>query len=324
MSLRSFQAVRTVAKATYICHYGIMRIGNFELPEPVPELRNPHVISSLTPWIDAGSVGSLTLERLERYMGATELGQLSRPGMYFDFTRYRPVMYVENGQRRMNIPNTHLRYATGPGDIDFIFMHTLEPHSFAEDYIDSIMEVFDYLKVKRFCRVGAMYDAVPHTRPLLVMGTLNGGPLTNVPGVEATRRRPYQGHTSIMNLVGVRVADTGVENMTLMVRLPHYVELEADFAGRTAALKVLCNLYNLPPEYHISQRDSQQYARVTTEMQNNPQVRALVERLEADYDQRIGAARHDEEEPSEGNFKLPPAVEQFLGELGNLGDDESK
>ena len=47
-----------------------MRVGEFELNEPLPGLRNPHVIASLTPWIDAGSVGSLSLERLERFMGA--------------------------------------------------------------------------------------------------------------------------------------------------------------------------------------------------------------------------------------------------------------
>ena len=76
-----------------------MRIGKFELNEPLPTLRSPHVIASLTPWIDAGSVGSLTIERLERYMEATDLGKLEKPGAFFDFTRYRPVVYYDNGVR---------------------------------------------------------------------------------------------------------------------------------------------------------------------------------------------------------------------------------
>jgi hypothetical protein len=33
-----------------------MRIKAFELEEPVPELREPHVIAMLEPWIDAGNV----------------------------------------------------------------------------------------------------------------------------------------------------------------------------------------------------------------------------------------------------------------------------
>ena len=71
-----------------------MRVGEFEIQEPLPALREPHVIASLTPWIDAGSVGSLSIERLERYMRAEDMGGLATPGRYFDFTRYRPVVYI--------------------------------------------------------------------------------------------------------------------------------------------------------------------------------------------------------------------------------------
>ncbi len=300
-----------------------MKVGTFELDEPLPELRNPHVIASLTPWIDAGSVGSLSIERLERFMNASDLGRLSNPGTYFDFTRYRPVMYIEDGQRKMKIPNADLRYVVGPHDHDFIFFHLLEPHAFAEEYIDSVVEVLQYLKVKRYCRIGAMYDAVPHTRPLLVMGTLNGEPLSQVQGVDPSRRRPYQGPTSIMNMVGDRLTAVGIESMMLMGRLPHYVEIEADFAGRSKMLQVLSSLYGLPPEYAKSQRDTQQYERVTDEMQHNPQMKSLVERLESDYDSRLGKPKStiDEEPAGESQTPLPPSVEQFLGELGNSSSD---
>lgn len=308
-----------------------MRIGKFELVEPLPELRNPHVIASLTPWIDAGSVGSLSIERIERFMDAEDLGKLATPGTYFDFTRYRPIVYYEDGERRMKIPNADMRFARGDFDHDFIFLHMLEPHSFSEEYIDALVEVLTHLKIQRFCRIGAMYDAVPHTRPLLVMGTRNGEPMEGVEGVTGNRRRPYQGPTSIMNMVGERLVAQGVESMMLMARLPHYVELEADFAGRTKMLQVLSTLYSFPPEYAQSRRDTQQYERVSSEMQRNPQIKSLVERLESDYDARRGRrqqqtpeAEHaeDREETSEeSQTPLPPSVEQFLGELGNLGND---
>lgn len=301
--------------------------------EPLPELRNPHVIASLTPWIDAGSVGSLSIERIERFMDAEDLGKLATPGTYFDFTRYRPIVYYEDGERRMKIPNADLRFARGDFDHDFIFLHMLEPHSFSEEYIDALVEVLTHLNVQRFCRIGAMYDAVPHTRPLLVMGTRNGEPMEGVEGVTGNRRRPYQGPTSIMNMVGERLVAQGVESMMLMARLPHYVELEADFAGRTKMLQVLSTLYNFPPEYAQSRRDTQQYERVSSEMSRNPQIKSLVERLESDYDARRGRRqqqppeaehREDREETSEeSQTPLPPSVEQFLGELGNLGNDNT-
>jgi hypothetical protein len=300
-----------------------MRIGEFELLDSMPELRNPHIIATLTPWIDAGSVGSLSVERLERFMGAEDLGGLVKPGRYFDFTRYRPVMYYEDGKRQMRIPNADLRWAKGPNDHDFIFLHMLEPHSNSEEYVDALVEVIQHLKVQRFCRIGAMYDAVPHTRPLLIMGTLNGQPMENYEGIQGNRRRPYQGPTSIMNLVSERLGQSDIDHMMLMCRLPHYVELEADFAGRTQMLKVICSLYDLPPEYHISRRDTQQYDRVTAEMEKNPQVKSLVARLEADYD-----ARRQRRNPGDGKESadtlppLPPSVEEFLGELTSLNDGE--
>ena len=308
-----------------------MRVGKFELKEPVPELRDPHVIASLTPWIDAGSVGSLSIERLERFMDSGELGKIATPGTYFDFTRYRPIVYYEDGERHMKIPNADLRFARGDFDHDFIFFHMLEPHSFAEEYIDAIVEVLTSLNIKRFCRIGAMYDAVPHTRPLLVMGTRNGQPMEDVEGVTGNRRRPYQGPTSIMNLVADRLGEQGVETMMLMARLPHYVELEADFAGRTKMLQVLGTLYNFPAEYAQSRRDTQQYERFSSEMKKNPQVKSLVERLETDYDARRGRRqqhRQDDdtpadEGPDENLTPLPPSVEQFLGELGNMGNDNN-
>ena len=295
-----------------------MRIGQFELQEPLPELRQPHVIASLTPWIDAGSVGSLTIERLERYMEAGDLGGLATAGRYFDFTRYRPVVYYEEGKRKMKIPNADLRFAAGPHDTDFIFLHLLEPHSMAEEYIDAVVEVLQTLKVKRYRRIGAMYDAVPHTRPLLVMGTLNGEPLDGVECVTGNRRRPYQGPTSIMNLVGERLTESGIDSMMLMCRLPHYVELEADFAGRTKMLQVLSSIYGFPPEYAQSQRDTQQYERVTSEMGRNPQIKSLVERLESDYDARLARRQGESsEEPAAEprSTELPASVEQFLREL---------
>ena len=227
----------------------------------------------------------------------------------------------------MKIPNADMRYAIGKHEHDFIFMHMLEPHTLSEEYIDAIVEVLSYLEVKRFCRIGAMYDAVPHTRPLLVMGTLNGEPLTGVEGIQGNRRRPYQGPTSIMNMVGDKLAAAGMDNMMLMARLPHYVELEADFAGRTKMIKVLSAVYSFPEEYAVSNRDTQQYDRVTSEMQRNPQVKALVERLETDYDARRQGNRPQPNRPSENEPDekslppLPPSIQEFLGELGNPNRD---
>ena len=306
---------RRVAKRRRLCQDSIMKVGSFELRDPVPELRKPHAIASLRPWVDAGSVGSLSLARLERHLNAQDLGSLATPGTYFDFTRYRPVVYYTEGKRRMIVSNTIVRYAVGKGDFDYVFLHLLEPHAFAEEYVDSVVALLTHLQVERYCRVGGMYDAVPHTRPLMVMGSADGEALTGVEGVNPSRRTPYQGPTSIMNLVGERVENLGIENMSLMVRLPQYVQLEEDYTGAVRLLSVLRSLYDLPAEISVSRRGARQYERVSAEMERNAGVKALVEQLEADYDARVKSYSEETSPP------LSPSVEKFLRELGEQMSD---
>ena len=82
-----------------------MWIGAFELNEPIPELREPHFLAILRPWIDVNNVGSLTLDGLEAHLGAKELAKLAKPGNFFDFTRYRPILYFDGEIRQYSVPS---------------------------------------------------------------------------------------------------------------------------------------------------------------------------------------------------------------------------
>ena len=288
-----------------------MKIGEFELKEPLPDLDAPHVIAMLSPWIDAGNVGSRTLRRLHRHLGANELGKLARPGAFFDFTRYRPVMHSVAGKRVLNVPNTTISYAHREEGTDLLLLHLLEPHSAAEEYIDSVVELLKTLGVRKYVRIGAMYDAVPHTRPLWVTGSNNGKPLEGISKVTAPRRGGgYQGPTSIMNMVTGMLEDAGIENATLMVHLPQYLEIEDDFAGAARAMEVLCNMYALPQELADSPRGKRQYQQVSEEVAENDAVKALVQRLETYYDNRI--APKTLEDPD----SLSPQIQRFLQDMG--------
>ena len=50
-----------------------MQIGQFEIPESVPEFKNTVAFAMLKPWIDVGRVGSLALNKLEGHFDAKEL-----------------------------------------------------------------------------------------------------------------------------------------------------------------------------------------------------------------------------------------------------------
>lgn len=293
-----------------------MRLQAFEIHEPIPKLRETHAIAMLRPWLDAGNVGTLSLGRLEEHFESQEIGRLIKPGTFFDFTRYRPMTRTEEGRRILTLPNSTITLIRPEEPPDFLLLHLMEPHAFAEEYIDSVVEVVKSFGVTRYCRIGGMYNAVPHTRPLRVTGTLAGEPLRGVAGV-STQRGSYQGPTSIMNLVSEATDKLGVESLSLMVHLPQYLELEEDHAGKARLLEVLCAIYGLPAEVAQTELGEQQYREVSVAVDRNPAIKSLVQRLETYYDSRTEWSQ-PEEAPS-----LSPEIEQFLQDMGEKLDGSS-
>ena len=300
-----------------------MKLGAFELAEPVPALREPHAFAMIRPWVDVGSVGTLTLNRLERFMGSKELGRLHRPGTFFDFTRYRPNMRFVDGARQVKIPNSTIRYATTENGPDYLFLHLLEPHSNGEDYTDSILEVVRYFGVKRYCRVGAMYDAVPHTRPLLVTGSLGSveqkRPVPNFKLQQST----YQGPTTIMNLLSEGIEKDNIETINFMVHLPQYVQLEEDYAGTSRMIEVLSSVYeNIPPDLAPVRRGQRQYRELNATVDRNSELKTLIQQMEQYYDSQLTAEAESSGE-SAPTTPLSPEIEAFLSELGDRLESET-
>lgn len=303
-----------------------MRVGAFELTEPVPELKDPHVFAMIRPWVDVGSVGTLTLNRLERFMGSKELGRLHRPGTFFDFTRYRPNMRLVDGARQVKIPNSTIRYATTENGPDYLFFHLLEPHSNGEDYTDSILEVVKYFGVKRYCRVGAMYDAVPHTRPLLVTGSLGSvEQKRSVPNFKLSQST-YQGPTTIMNLLSEGIEREEIETINFMVHLPQYVQLEEDYAGTSRMIEVLSSVYdNIPADLAPVRRGQRQYRELNASVDRNSELKTLIQQMEQYYDSQLTAeAQAASEESSAPEPALSPEIEAFLSELGDRLESDSE
>ena len=291
-------------------------MGEFEFTEPLPQLKDPHVLAVLKPWIDVGNVGSLGLGRIERHLRATEIGRLARPGRYYDFTRYRPRSIRNKGRREYVIPNTIIRTAVREDAPDLIFLHLREPHNYGEDFTDSVLEVLTSLGVKRYSLVGAMYDMVPHTRPLLVSGGARH------PGSEEEYRsvqvRPsdYQGPTSITYLINQQAETLGIETRTFVVHLPQYFQVDEDFTGTARLMEVLCQLYHLPNRLMDRQRGRQQYEALQNIVKDTSEVSSLLSRLEERYDREQQEEGGDQTEPP----ALSPNIEDFLRGL-NEGFD---
>jgi hypothetical protein len=285
-----------------------MKIGEFEVIGPAPQLKEPHALAVLRPWIDVGNVGSLSLSRLERHLRATEVGRLSRPGYFYDFTRYRPRSYFDQGSRKLSVPNTIVRCAVREKGPDLVFIHLLEPHLYGEDYVDTLLQMLQFLGVRRYSLVGPMYDMVPHTRPLLMSG------LSNTPqGLEenlsmGVRASTYQGPTTITYLIPQRGAQQGMDTRAFVVHLPQYLQVDEDFQGTARLTELLCRLYGLPDWLIERERGQQQYESLQKTVSETSGAGPLLQQLEERYDQEQRAAQPPP--------NLPSNIQEFLEDMG--------
>jgi hypothetical protein len=286
-----------------------VRIGAFEVNEPIPELDQPYVFAILRPWIDVNHVGTLVLNELETQFEAKELARLAQPGRFFDFTRYRPTLYLEEGVRKLSIPNVTLRYARREGENGLLFLNLLEPHALSEVYVDSVLKLLKTLKVGKYVLLGSMYDVVPHTRPLIVNGAAMGRKAERDLKKSGALPSHYQGPTTITTLISQKAPELGIETNLFIVSLPQYVVLEEDYLGKVRLMEVLNLLYHIPIDKKDFERGLEQRSLIRQRVERTPELKNLLPQLETIYDVRI-KSKEGEKMP-----KLSHETEEILWKI---------
>jgi proteasome assembly chaperone (PAC2) family protein len=285
-----------------------MRVGAFQIDEPIPELRSPHAFAVLRPWIDVGKVGSATINILESTFNAQPLGRLIKPGNFFDFTRYRPIVRLVDNERNITVPNAYINFVKQSEGNDLVFFHLLEPHMHGEMYVESILKVLQILGIRRYCLLGGMHDAVPHTKPLIISGTASGELKEKLLHL-GVKLSDYEGPSTIVILVSKEAPKHDIEVMSLIVHVPQYTQLDDDLTGQLFLLRFICSLYNFPIALeNITRKAEEQYRKVSQAIESEPQLKQVVLHLETLYESR--ADKLDKDMP-----RLSPEVEKFLQEI---------
>ena len=278
------------------------------------------VIAMLSPWVDVGGVGKITLNRLRDYTQAYELASLDRPGKFYDFTRYRPTVHVNSGKQVLKVPNTRMFFGSIEGK-NYLLVYIKEPHNNAEDLIDSLISVFTRLGIKKYCRVGSMYDAVPHTRPIRISHTINGSKVGSDSDSESDELivSAYQGPTTILHQLNDKLMALGVETISLMAHLPQYLQFGSDLMGTACIMRYLCDIYRLPEDLIRRVDGEKQYGEVNSFVSDNHQVAKLIKELELAYDSMI--VREEGTSESTEKSLMDPEVKGFLEEMADRLDN---
>ena len=212
-----------------------------------------------------------------------------------------------------------MHYAEGKDGRDWLLLHTLEPHSHGEDFVEGLITLMKRLEVSEYLMIGSMYAPVPHTRPPLVSGGASSETMRERLRLGGVRESGYEGPTTILARLGTSAPALAIETATMIVQLPAYAQLERDYRGLGHMLGLLNGFYGLSLDpAPLAEQVSEETRVIEQTVDENPQLKAWIGELERMYD-----ADHDKS-PEEGPPAAPlsPELESFLRDVeGRLGEN---
>jgi len=285
-------------------------VGPFELEDPLPEMSDARLVMTLQPWIDIGSVGTMALSFLEQAWDGKQIAKLTRPGRFYDFSRYRPMLFRREGERHVVVPNTYLHHARDPHGHDWLLLHALEPHHLGEDYVDGLFALLKHFDVRDYTMVGSMYAPVPHTRPPVVSGGSSSEVLRDRLQRLGARESNYEGPTTILATLTPMALEESIPAATIILQLPAYAQVERDYRGLLHLLELLSGFYGWELDLNtLRQEADRQRAAMDETAAENPQLQAMVQELERLYDAQTLAGAGDD------GADLSPELETFLKDI---------
>ena len=195
-----------------------------------PELHEPLMVVAFDAWVDAGSAAT-TAARLLAEDGQA-IAELETDGL-FDYRSRRPTLYIDDGRLVSAdwpaLEVVHRRFA----DRDVLILAGPEPDYRWRELADDLATLAQEFGVQRWMTLGAIPAAVPHTRPVTVLGIASEeGQLRG--DVEPGPTGAMQVPAAAVSIIDLAVAESGIPTLGYFAQVPHYVN--GDYPAAAVAL----------------------------------------------------------------------------------------
>ena len=288
----------------------------------------PVLLHALTGFIDAGQAGALAAAHLLETMEHRPLVTFDVDQLLDYRSRRPPMLFIEDHWESYEDPSLVLSELTDAAGVRFLLLTGAEPDVQWERFIAAVAGLVDELGVRLTIGIHGIPMGVPHTRPTSV--TAHATRTELVAGRDAWVGT-VQVPGSIINLLELRLGQTGRDAMGFAVHVPHYLA-QADYPDAAAAL-----LENVAAATDLTLptatlRAAAEAARVDLDEQvaGSAEVAAVVHALEQQYDTYVeargGDAPGDEQGLLAGRRGFPTAdelgaeLERFLAEQPKGGE----
>jgi proteasome assembly chaperone (PAC2) family protein len=281
-----------------------------------PKLRRPALVCAFRGWNDAAESATAALSFVGTKWDAEPLGAID-PEEFYDFQVTRPTVRMSEGRtREIEWPEFVVQSASPEGaDRDVVLLSGAEPNLRWKGFSATVIGAAQELGVELVVSLGALLADIPHTRPVEVTGIAADPELVERLGFSEAR---YEGPTGIVGVLHDACARAGLLSASLWAPVPHYVATVPSPKATLALLRRLEDLLETPIDTSDLDEAAIEYERRLDEaVESEPEVRALVERLEQQMDANETTFRNL---PS--GDSIAREFERFLRDRGNPGPDQ--
>ncbi len=184
-----------------------------------PELDDPLMVVALDAWVDAGSAATSAAAVLAQ--DATTVARIEADGLY-DYRSRRPTLRIVDGRPvELDWPElsvVHRRFTRR----DVLVLAGPEPDYRWRELASQLVMLAEDLGVTEWLTLGAIPAAVPHTRPVPVLGIQSRDGLLKggiEPGPSGSMKVP----AAAVSVVDVAMAAAGIPAVGYFAQVPHYV-----------------------------------------------------------------------------------------------------
>ena len=183
------------------------------------DLIEPIAVVAFDGWVDAGSAATAAAARLAE---GSDVIATFQGDLLFDYRARRPTLEIVDGRPSLlSWPELTMR-RTRIAERDLLIVAGPEPDYRWRELAADMADLAERLGVVEWISLGAIPAAVPHTRPIPVMGTesvpglLRGGVQ---PGPAGVLRVP----SAASSVIDHALAASGIAALGYYAQVPHYV-----------------------------------------------------------------------------------------------------
>ena len=273
-----------------------------------PDRKLTTLLIAFSGWADAAEGATSAVKFLKRKLKAQKFAEFD-PEEFYDFTQTRPTTTrTRDGKRHIHWPANEFFHLDNPdtGAGLMIFMG-VEPNLRWRTYSQGIARLAHEQGVETVIHIGALLDAVPHTRPVKLSGTATRPDLSEFLEGREIRSSNYQGPTGISSSVMDACVKQGLGYSSIWGHTPHYLQAAPNYRVAYSLLQPLTRLLRLPLDLEELRGAAAKFDNeVAQAVQADEQIGSYVAKLEGQYDEK--AAESNSLDPEE----LLRDVERFL------------